>query len=447
MTEGHAQELKTQAMALQVGKRLRVMLSDNNAGIDDVLLGGVIAGKLRRLRARRQWTSYGWNVLTVEDGGDYDQVVAALKTMENWDPERPSADDHDRQDDQGILARAPWTANCRARASRSSSYQSHPYGDEDELRVFRRPGRAHSKSITASSSPASARAPVTDSRERLIQFKTNIDIAMSVLDRNGLGDWLAERLVTIGDRCQGRIPAAHRCEARSVSGRSAAGGQSSGGHRRRSPSKTESRARRSRSPLRCSASPAKMAGARRAISEIIKWMNYVTENRFLTLAADLSESINVEHGSLWGHYDPETNPLGTRIKASIQEAGNVVDCDRHGQPERERRSGEIRRRLGAQRHLWRLHAADVHALARLEPAEPGQQISHGRAAHSGRTFGSGNGGRRAHPFRHFRHAGLEAVSARSDHPPEFLGLQRRCRRLFCRRRDRRARSQGRHHLD
>ena len=27
--------------------------------------------------------------------------------------------------------------------------------------------------------------------ERLIQFKTNIDVAMSVLDRNGLGDWLA----------------------------------------------------------------------------------------------------------------------------------------------------------------------------------------------------------------------------------------------------------------
>ena len=52
-------------------------------------------------------------------------------------------------------------------------------------------------------------------------------------------------------------------------------------------------------------------------------MNYVTDNRFITLAADLSESINVEHGSLWGHYDPETNPLGTRMKAAIQEAGNV----------------------------------------------------------------------------------------------------------------------------
>jgi len=36
------QELKTQALALQVGKRLRVMVSNNNAGIDDRLMGGVI---------------------------------------------------------------------------------------------------------------------------------------------------------------------------------------------------------------------------------------------------------------------------------------------------------------------------------------------------------------------------------------------------------------------
>ena len=39
----------------------------------------------------------------------------------------------------------------------------------------------------------------TDARERLIQFKTNIDVAMSVLDKNGLGDWLADRLVEIGE--------------------------------------------------------------------------------------------------------------------------------------------------------------------------------------------------------------------------------------------------------
>ena len=50
------------------------------------------------------------------------------------------------------------------------------------------------------------KGPVTDSRERLIQFKTNIDVVMSLLDRNGLGDWLVDRLVAIGDTVPGEIP-------------------------------------------------------------------------------------------------------------------------------------------------------------------------------------------------------------------------------------------------
>ena len=41
------------------------------------------------------------------------------------------------------------------------------------------------------------------------------------------------------------------------------------------------------------------------------------------IAADLADSINVENGSFWGHYDPSSNPAGTRLKAAIQEAGNA----------------------------------------------------------------------------------------------------------------------------
>ena len=47
---------------------------------------------------------------------------------------------------------------------------------------------------------------MTDPRERLLQFKTNIDVAMSVLDRDGLGDWLADRLVEIGDSVKDEFP-------------------------------------------------------------------------------------------------------------------------------------------------------------------------------------------------------------------------------------------------
>ena len=49
-------------------------------------------------------------------------------------------------------------------------------------------------------------APVTDTSERLLQFKTNMDVAMSVLDKNGLGDWLADRLVEIGDTVKDDVP-------------------------------------------------------------------------------------------------------------------------------------------------------------------------------------------------------------------------------------------------
>jgi hypothetical protein len=34
------------------------------------------------------------------------------------------------------------------------------------------------------------KGPVSDNRERLIQFKTNMDVVMSVLDRDGVGDRL-----------------------------------------------------------------------------------------------------------------------------------------------------------------------------------------------------------------------------------------------------------------
>jgi len=320
MTEGHAQELKTQALALQVGKRLRIILSDNNAGIDDILLGGVVPSKFRGYNLVDQWTSYGWNVLTLDDGSDYAQIVSALKTMEDWDP----------TDRRPMILIARTTKGYWPRASDGKipghgaqvvSYQSHPYSMKMNSDYFVALARTFEEHYGVEFQGI-RKGPVTDPRERLIQFKTNVDVVMSLLDRNGLGDWLADRLVAIGDTVKDetrlnfdvksdpflddRLRVANlpvESQKLTVTNRiSGAENQVSVSLFRK---------------------PGEAAGARRAISEIIKWMNYVTDNRFITLAADLSESINVEHGALWGHYDPETNPLGTRIKAAIQEAGNV----------------------------------------------------------------------------------------------------------------------------
>jgi len=320
LTEGHAQEFKTQALALQVGKRLRLLFSDNNAGIDDSLLGGVIASRYDRYRLADQWTSYGWNVLPVKDGNNYTEVLAALKSMEDWD-----ATDRRPMVVIGKTTKGYWPSAVDGKipgfGDQLVGYKSHPYALKMNSEYF--VALAHSfEQRYGVQFDGIRQGPVTDPRERLIQFKTNIDVVMSVLDREGLGDWLADRLVAIGDTVKDdvrlRLPADRDpflddrlrvarlpVEPQKVAVRNGLSGAEK------------------QVEIVLFRKPGENAGARRAVSEIVKWMNYVTENRFFTVAADLSESINVEHGSLWGHYSPETNPVGTRLKAPIQEAGNV----------------------------------------------------------------------------------------------------------------------------
>jgi transketolase len=313
LTEGHAQELKTQALALKNGKRLRVMISDNNAGIDDSLIGGVIDAKYTGYDLVEQWTSYGWNVFVVQDGNDYAQVVAALKAMETWD-----AADRRPMVMIGKTVKGWWPTKLEKPVV---GYPSHPYGFKINSEHFQGLAASFEQHFGVEFVGIRDGAP-KDTRARLIEFKTNMDVAMSVLGKNGLGDWLADRLVAIGDtirdnfalRVQNttdpfqdeRLRVANLpVEPQKVKVRNfATGAEKEVG-------------------VTLFRKPGEVAGTRRAISEILKWMNYVTDNRFLTIAADLSESINLEHGNMWGHYDPENNPAGTRLKAAIQEAGNV----------------------------------------------------------------------------------------------------------------------------
>ena len=321
MTEGHAQELKTQALALQVGKRLRVMLSANNAGIDDALVGGVIAQKYADVyNIAEQWSSYGWNVFTVENGNDYGQVVSVLKTMEEWD-----ANDRRPMIVIGNTIKGYWPSckdgKLECYGDQVVSYKSHPYGFKMNSEYFVALAQTFEKHY-GMEFEGIHKGAVTDTKERLIQFKTNIDKVMSLLDKNGLGNWLADRLVTIGDTVKDDMPLRinaktnpfldERLRVKNLPTES-----------QKVTVKNSISGKEKQIDIALFKKPGEAAGARRGISEIFKWMNYVTGNRFYTLAADLSESINVEHGALWGHYSPETNPLGTRVKAAIQEAGNV----------------------------------------------------------------------------------------------------------------------------
>jgi transketolase len=320
MTEGHAQEIKTQAIALQVGKRLRIFLSDNNAGIDDSLIGGVVSSKFKGYRLVDQWTSYGWNVFTLPDGHDYDQIVGVMKTMEEWDPadRRPMIV-------IGKTTKGYWPGAVNGKIPSAGDqvvgFPSHPYAMKMNSEYFVSLAQTFEKKYGVEFAGI-RKGAVTDPAERLIQFKTNIDVVMSVLEQNGLGDWLAERLVQIGDLVKDELPTRADVkhdpflderlrvanlpeEPQTLTVKNSVSGAEK------------------QLKVALFRKAGEVAGARRGISEIVKWINYVTDNRVVTLAADLSESINLEHGSIWGHYDPETNPVGTRLKAAIQEAGNA----------------------------------------------------------------------------------------------------------------------------
>src|SRR5262245_3225563 len=188
MTEGHAQELKTQALAMQVGKRLRVMISDNNAGIDDSLLGGVIQSKYDAYRIVDQWTSYVWNVFVLDDGNDYSQVVSALRTLEASDPA-------DRRPIVliGKTTKGYWptavSGKIPGHGDQIVGYPSHPYAMKMNSEYFVALAKTFEDLYGVKFQGIDA-GPVKDTRDRLVQYKTNIDVVMSVLDQNGLGDWL-----------------------------------------------------------------------------------------------------------------------------------------------------------------------------------------------------------------------------------------------------------------
>lgn len=322
-TEGHAQELKTIALAQQVGKRLRLFFSYNNAGIDDALIGGVIPDKYgAQYDIANQFQSYGWNVFTLADGASYADLLGVFRQMEEW-----PADDRRPMVVVAHTVKGWWPAAADGQIEGSGAkqligYPSHPYAFAMNSDYFRALAGSFERRYGVKFEGIHDGAPKGE-RERLIQFKTNVDVAMSVLQKKGLGKWIAERLLDIA----GTLPRDLKLsipqdidpftdvrlrlenlprETVTVSLKHPFNGKESS------------------VSISLFSKPGLKKGTRRAISEVGKWINYVTNNRFLTISADLSNSINVEACSLTGHYDPVTNPCGTRLKAGIQECANAA---------------------------------------------------------------------------------------------------------------------------
>ena len=318
LTSGHSQEFKTQAVAQRVGKRLRVLMSYNNAGIDDELIGSIV--KEDTYKIEDQWSSYGWNVLKLDDATDYDQVVASLKVMEDWD-----ISDRRPMIVIGKTLKGYWPGAVDGKLpgdiNQVKDHASHAYGMPMNGEYFQALAKSFENKYGVKFDGIYD-GPVSNTGEKFIQLKTNIDIIMSVLEKKGIGKWLANKLVEIGDKVNDNLSLRvdtqkdpfqdERLLVKNLPSES-----------KDISVETPVTGEKKDIKITLFEKPGANKGTRRAISEIIKWANYVTDNRFVIAAADLAESINVDGGSLWGHYDPVDNIVGNRLKAGIQEAGNA----------------------------------------------------------------------------------------------------------------------------
>ena len=193
--------------------------------------------------------------MTMANGHDYDQIVGALKAMDDVDP-------NDRRPiiviGKTIKGYWPTASNGKIAGSTDQvvGYPSHPYAMKMNSDYFVTLAKTFEDKYGVEFQGIRDGA-VTDTKERLVQFKTNMDVAMSVLDKNGLGDWLADRIVEIGDQVKDDLKLSIDVKAGSVPRRARCASRTFPATRRPSRSRTRRRAPRRKSRLRCSRRPAK----------------------------------------------------------------------------------------------------------------------------------------------------------------------------------------------
>ena len=291
-----------------------------NAGIDDELIGGVIQPQFESYKIEDQWSSYGWNVFPVENANDFAQIAAVFKAMEDWDPS-----DRRPMIVVGKTTKGWWPGAVDGElpgyGDQIISYHSHPYTFEMNSDYFIALAKTFEQRFNVKFHDIE-KGPISDERERLLQYKTNLDVLMSTLDNHGLGDWIADRLVRIGDEVQDDL-------AVNINNNSDPFLDERLLPQNLPQKKVDLKVKHPTDGSEKSVDitlfeeVGQKRGSRRAISELAKWINYVTDNRLILLAADLADSINVEKGSIWGAFDPIKNPAGNRLRSAIQEAGNV----------------------------------------------------------------------------------------------------------------------------
>ncbi|NLE76291.1 MAG: transketolase, partial [Chloroflexi bacterium] len=293
LTAGASHETKNSAWGLGLDN-LYYVVDWNDFGIDDQRVSRVVHG------TPQDWFApYGWRVFAAEQGDDWRMVTRALVTMvEGPNPEQ-----------------APSMAYLRTRKGRGYlKYDNKSHGAPHAMNsdLFWETKRPFAEKYGVAFAGMGERAP-KDAQALQEQFRANLQAVMEVLHRDqALVDYLAERLVQLGDSVPTHLPSL-KIDATN------------------NPLSDERLYDFRAYPAEMYQKPGAKVANRVALRTFGAWVNAFGAEHygrpiFLACSADLADSTNIAGfgqgwGDFpgWGWYDRETNPDGALLPQEITE--------------------------------------------------------------------------------------------------------------------------------
>jgi transketolase len=296
LTTGATHETKNTAWGLGLGN-LVYLVDWNNFGIDDPPNSSVVHGN-----PETWFRSYGWRVAGAADGENFEQLFAALRTI---------CDDPD--------ASIPGIVWFKMRKGRGyNKYDNHSHGA---------PHKTHSKEFWSTKAPfqekygvkfeAFGESAPADSATLRKQTESHFATLRHVLHSHpGLVDFIADRLVDLGDSVPRELPACI------VSGS------------RTAESAIPELFQPEKLPSVLFEKPGSKAPNRQALAKMGAWINALAKERLgrplvIAASADLAESTSIHgfakgHGDFvgFGRYERHENRTGALLPQQITEFTN-----------------------------------------------------------------------------------------------------------------------------
>ncbi len=295
LTTGASYEARQSAYGLGLGN-LVYFVDWNDHGIDSRPYSDVLHG------TPREWFEpYGWKVEGTEDGENWGAIMGAYHCL---------FDDNDPN-----VPKVIWTKNRKGRGYGVYDYKSHGTPHKRHSDLFWETKRLFAEKYDVEFDGFGKTAPESDEILRE-QAETHMMTVISVLRSNQpLVDYLADRLVELGDSVPERIPSCKLSD--------------------NNPFSDPVISDYSSYPAELFLAPATNAPNRVALAKFGSWLNsYVSENYghplVIAASADLADSTNISgFGKGWnekgdfGFFDRNHNLGGTILPQAITEFANA----------------------------------------------------------------------------------------------------------------------------